>query len=128
MTNARAQLDALIAGVNDGRSLQELIDASPLAILVANDTGSFVMTNDAASGLTGYSTSELLKLSVWQLTPDVHEREAETLWRAFRQQAEQSGTYKLVRKDGRTIVALYAAKTNVVRGLHVSVLSEPVEP
>src|SRR5215831_17551295 len=128
MTNARAQLDALIAGVNDGRSLQELIDASTLAILVANDTGSFVMTNDAASGLTGYSTSELLKLSVWQLTPDVHEREAETLCRAFRQQAEQSGTYKLVRKDGRTIVALYAAKTNVVRGLHVSVLSEPVEP
>jgi PAS domain S-box-containing protein len=128
MTNARAQLDALVAGVNDGRSLQELIDASPLAVLVANDTGSFVMTNYAASGLTGYSPSELLKLSVWQLTPDVHEREAETLWRAFRQQAEQSGTYRLLRKDGRTIVALYAAKTNVLRGLHVSVLSEPVEP
>jgi len=128
MTNAREQLDALIAGVNSGRSLQELIDASPLTVLVANDTGSFVMTNHAASGLTGYSPSELLKLSVWQLTPDVHEHEAETLWRAFRQQAEQSGTYRLLRKDGRTIVALYAAKTNVLRGLHVSVLSEPLEP
>ena len=128
MTNARAELDALIAGVNNGRSLQELIDASPLAVLVANDTGSFVMTNHAASELTGYSPSELLKLSVWQLTPDVHEREAETLWRAFRQQAEQSGTYRLLRKDRRTIVASYAAKTNVLRGLHVSVLSEPLEP
>jgi PAS domain S-box-containing protein len=128
VTNARGELDALIAGVQNGRTLQELIDASPLAVLVANDPGSFVMANDAASTLTGYSPSELLKLSVWQLTPDVHEHEAETLWRAFRQQSEQFGSYRLLRKDGRTIVALYAAKTNVERGLHVSVLSEPFEP
>jgi len=111
-----------------GRNLKEAIDASPFALLVADDSGSFVMANRAASSLTGYSPSELLKLSVWQITPDVYEREAETLWRAFIQHSEQSGTYRVLRKDGSTVVSAYAARTNVVRGFHVSILSEPLEP
>jgi PAS domain S-box-containing protein len=112
----------------EGRNLKEAIDASPFAMLVADDGGSFVMANRAASSLTGYSPSELLKLSVWQITPDVHEHEAETLWRAFIQRSEQSGTYRVLRRDGSTVVAAYAAKTNVVHGRHVSILSEPLEP
>lgn len=123
----RAALQTLIAAVQqDGRNLEEMVDASPFAVLVANDSGSYVMANSAACALTGYSRSELRTLSVWQLTPDVHEHEAETLWRAFRQQSEQFGTYRLLRKDGRTVVSEYAAKTNVARGLHVSVLSQPL--
>jgi PAS domain S-box-containing protein len=105
-----------------------MIDELPFAALVANDAGLFVMVNRAASTLTGYSPSELLKLSVWQITPDVHEREAETLWRAFLQHSEQFGTYRLLLKDGRTVVSHYAAKTNIVPGFHVSILSEPLEP
>jgi PAS domain S-box-containing protein len=121
--DVRGGLQTLIAGVqHEGRNLQEMVDASPFAVFVANDAGSFVMSNQAASALTGYSPVELRKLSLWQLTPDVHEREAETLWRAFRQQSEQFGTYRLLLRDGRTAVAEYAAKTNVVSGLHVSVL------
>ena len=125
----RGELLKLIDGVRqEGHSLKELVDASPLAVLVADDDGKFVMANRAASSLTGYSLSELLKLSVWQITPDVHEREAETLWRAFRQHSEQSGSYRLLLKGGRTAVAEYVARTNVLPGLHVSVLGEPVEP
>jgi len=126
MTDVRAALETLIAGVRNGQSLEGLIDTLPFTVLIANDVGSFVMANRLASTLTGYSPSELLKLSVWQITPDVHEREAETLWRAFRQQNEQFGTYRLRRKDGTTVVSEYAAKTNVVRGLHVSILSDPL--
>ena len=126
--DVRVELQTLTTAVQQGgRSLQDVVDESPLPVLVANDAGSYVMVNRAACSLTGYSPSELRTLSVWQLTPDVHEREAETLWRAFRQQSEQFGTYRLQRKDGQTVVSEYAAKTNVVRGLHVSVLSEPLE-
>jgi PAS domain S-box-containing protein len=126
--DVRGAMQTVITGVRqNGRGLQEMVDASPFAVLVADDAGSFVMANRAASSLTGYSPSELLKLSVWQITPDVHEREAETLWRAFRQQTEQSGTYRLLLKDGRTVVAEYAARTNVLPGLHISVLGEPQE-
>ena len=127
-TDVRVGLQTLTTAVQQGgRSLQDVVDESPLPVLVANDAGSYVMVNRAACSLTGYSPSELRTLSVWQLTPDVHEREAETLWRAFLQQSEQFGTYRLQRRDGHTVVSEYAAKTNVVRGLHVSVLSEPLE-
>jgi PAS domain S-box-containing protein len=127
--DVREGLLQLVAGVRqDGHGLKELVDASPHAVLVADDDGKFVMANQAASSLTGYSPSELLRLSVWQITPDVHEREAETLWRAFRQHSEQSGSYRLLLKDGRTLIAEYAARTNVLPGLHVSVLGEPLEP
>ena len=124
--DVRAALHTLIADTErKGRSLKESIDAVPLAVLVSDDSGAYVMANAAASTLTGYSEAELRKLSVWHLTPDIHEHEAETLWRAFRQQREQFGTYRLLLKDGRTTVASYAARANVAPGLHVSVLSEP---
>ena len=127
--DVRSALQRVVVGVQqDGRTLEEMIDALPFAAFVANDAGVFVMVNRAASSLTGYSSSELLKLSVWHITPDVHEREAETLWRAFRQQSEQTGTYRVLRKNGGTVVSQYAAKTNVVAGLHVSILGEPLEP
>jgi PAS domain S-box-containing protein len=125
--DVRAGLNTLIADTGEkGRSLKESIDALLLAVLVTDDSGAFVMANAAASSLTGYSEAELPKLSVWHITPDVHEREAETLWRAFRQQREQFGTYRLLLKDGRTAVTRYAARANVVPGLHVSVLSDPI--
>jgi PAS domain S-box-containing protein len=125
--DVRAALNTLITDTSqNGRSLKESIDAVPLAVLVTDDSAAYVMANAAATNLTGYSEAELRKLSVWHLTPDVHEREAETLWRAFRQQREQFGTYRLLLKDGRTAVARYAARANVIPGLHVSVLSEPI--
>src|SRR5207237_1311483 len=100
MTNdVRDALQTLVDGVEDGRTLQEMVEASPLAVLVANDHGSFVMANAVASELTGYSLSELRNLSLWQITPDVLEREAEILWRAFLQQREQFGTYRLIKKN-----------------------------
>jgi PAS domain S-box-containing protein len=127
--DVRSALQRVVVGVQqDGRTLEQMIDGLPFAAFVANDAGVFVMVNRAASSLTGYSSSELLKLSVWHITPDVHEREAETLWRAFRQQSEQTGTYRVLRKNGATVVSHYAAKTNVVPGLHVSILGEPLEP
>jgi PAS domain-containing protein len=72
--------------------------------------------------LTKYSAEELRRLSVWQLTPGVNEDEAETLWRAFRQQRAQSGDYQLMTKDGQVVTAKYAARANILPRLHVSLL------
>jgi PAS domain S-box-containing protein len=102
--------------------LHRLIDALPVAALVVDDTGRYILTNALASELTGYSAEELRRLSLWQLTPDVNEREAETLWRAFRQQRAQTGDYQLLRKDGKVLTVKYAARTNVLPRMHVSLL------
>jgi PAS domain S-box-containing protein len=102
--------------------LHQLLDASPFAAFVANDVGAYVFTNESASELTGYSPAELRRLSVWQLTPNVQEREAEVLWRAFIDKGEQSGEYQLLSKGGPVITAWYAAQANFLQGLHLSLL------
>jgi PAS domain S-box-containing protein len=92
------------------------------AALVADDAAKFVLTNAAATALTGYSRDELRRLSMWQLTPGAREREAESLWRAFLQQREQTGAYSICRKSGGQIFVAYAAAAHVLPGLHVSLL------
>ena len=104
--------------------LRRLIDALPVAALVADDDGRYVLTNWLASELTGFSEDELRRLSVWDLTPGRNDHEAETLWRAFRQQRAQSGDYQLLTKAGHVVTATYAARAHVLRGLHVSLLQD----
>jgi PAS domain S-box-containing protein len=105
--------------------LAALVAPMRCAVLVADDAARFVLTNDAASRLTGYSREELLRLSMWQITPGVREREAESLWRAFLQQRTQTGEYRICQRGGREVAAAYAAAARVLPGLHVSLL-EPI--
>jgi HTH-type transcriptional regulator, bacterioopsin transcriptional activator and related proteins len=102
--------------------LRSVIDTLPDAALVADSHGRYVAANHAAAPLTGYTLSELVCLSVWQLTPNAKEHEAETLWRAFLLRHEQQGEYPILTKTNRVIVAEYAATTNVLPGLHLSLL------
>ena len=102
--------------------LRRLVGALPVAALVADNTGRFVVTNAAAWRLTGYTAGELQTLSVWDLTPASKEHEGERLWRTFLERNEQTGEYALVRKDGRIIIAAYAAQTHLLPGLHLSLL------
>lgn len=111
--------DALLA------VLEPLITALPVAGFVADDAGSYMLANRRASEVTGYSADELLRLSVWHLTPAMNEREAETLWRAFLQQGEQSGDYQLLTKNGQIVRAAYAAHAHLLPRMHVSLL-EPL--
>lgn len=100
-----------------------LIEPLPVAALVADNEGHYIVANLGASELTGYSHRELLRLSAWELTPSNMTHDADTLWRAFLQQREQTGVYTLVTKDGRTVNAAYAARAHVLPGLHLSLLS-----
>jgi PAS domain S-box-containing protein len=102
--------------------LLPLLNKSPSAALLVDKMGVFVFTNAAASRLTGYTNRELRGMSFLQLTPNVREGEADLLWRAFVERGEQSGTYQVLAKGGRIVDAVYAAKTNVVPGFHLSLL------
>src|SRR5258706_11774887 len=46
----------------------------PVAMLVADNRGRYVDANTAAAVLNGYSHAELLRRSVWDLTPGAHRR------------------------------------------------------
>ena len=97
----------------------------PVAMLVADNRGRYVDANEAAAFLTGYTRAELLRRSVWDLTPDAHRGRGQALWRAFLMRQRMSGWYPLRKKNGRIANARYAAIANVLPGLHVSALATP---
>jgi PAS domain S-box-containing protein len=81
-----------------------------------------VGVNSAACELTGYTANELLQLWVWNLTPGEHSHQYERLWRAFLDRGEQSGEYLLLTRAGAAIPVRYVAQTNLLPGLHLSLL------
>lgn len=107
--------------------LRRLIGSLPFAALIADSHGRFVAANSQATVLTGYSVSELERLSVWHITPTANNHEAETLWRAFLSRGDQHGEYPVLTKTNRVVLAEYAARTDVLPGLHVSLL-RPLAP
>jgi PAS domain S-box-containing protein len=104
------------------QALRDVIDTLYVAALVADTSGRYVAVNHAAATLTGYTASELTRLSVWQLTPNTNQHDARILWRAFLSRGEQYGEYQLLTSNKRVIVAEYAARTDVLPGLHLSLL------
>jgi PAS domain S-box-containing protein len=92
--------------------------------MFADNTGRYLGANASAAELTGYSRRELLTASIFDITPPVEEREMEILWRAFLRTGRQAGEVTLRRRDGSQVVSRYLATTNVVPGVHVTVLAK----
>ena len=118
---SRSGLDPLVV-------LRTVTSSSPLAVLVADDIGRYVLANAQASVLTGYSLAELRRMSVWDLTSNADKQEFETLWRAFREQRHQRGQYELERKTGRSIGVEYVAQSNVLPHFHMAILRRRMRP
>jgi PAS domain S-box-containing protein len=106
------------------KRLEEAVRVHPYAVLFADNTGRYVGANSAAVELTGYSRRELLGASVFDLTPEMDERETELLWRAFMRTGRQDGEIVIRRRDGSQVSSRYLAATNVVPGVHVSVMAK----
>lgn len=126
-----ARLERALTRFQRGGALQENLRAQAVldavsnvscAILVANDHGRYITVNDDAIALTGYSRLELLRMSVWDITPGARAAEGRALWRAFIEGGRLRGTYEIRRKDGEHVRAEYVALANVMPGVHVSAL------
>jgi PAS domain S-box-containing protein len=110
----RTRAEALMARLQD----------VPVAMLVAGNRGRFIETNAAATKLTGYGREELLTMTVSDLAPPGEGAATKRLWPSFLKRGSMSGAYRLRRKDGRVVMARYAALAHVLPGLHVSILAE----
>lgn len=100
---------------------------SRISLLLADDSARYVAASGAAPALTGYEPADLLKLSVWDLTPAPDAATASTLWSSFISSGVQEGRSKLRRRNGQSIDAQYCAIANVFPGLHISALVETPE-
>ena len=121
---ARSSLAAGIPQTEAVKRLEEFVRVQSLAVLFADNRGRYIGANAAATALTGFSRRELLGYSVWDIIPASDEREAEVLWRAFIRIGRQEGDIKLRRRDGSEINARYVAGSNLVPGVHVSLLAK----
>jgi PAS domain S-box-containing protein len=97
----------------------------PVALLIANNSGRYIDVNQHATRLTGFGRAELLRRSVWDLTPTPSVPEGRRMWRQFLQAGRMAGRYTLCRKDGSTVDADFRAWANVLPGVHVSALATP---
>src|SRR5689334_13789552 len=71
---------------------------APLAVaaLAADDAGGFVFVNRPAARFIGYPVAELLRRSLWDITPqNALERDVESLWRVFLDYGQQHGAYEV---------------------------------
>ena len=100
---------------------RDAIAGLPVAALIADDHAQLVAANDAAVALTGYSAAELHRSTVPEITGVTDRDSFAPLWRAFVAVGQQSGTYELITKDGRSVPVEYAAAT-VAPGLHLSLI------
>src|SRR5258706_5350485 len=81
-----------------GELLRRLADL-PVAMLVADNRGRYIDANEAAACLSGYSRAELLRRSVWDLTPEAHSGRGQAMWRAFLTRGSMAGWYPLRQKS-----------------------------
>jgi PAS domain S-box-containing protein len=123
------QLRAALRGKHGTELLvgvRQHIEASTVAILVADNSSRYIAANAAAAALTGYSTQELLRMQVTDLTPSATATDGARLWEEFIAHGTQRGEYQIVPRTGRPIPVRYWAYASVVPGIHVSLLV-PVE-
>ncbi|MCW3105842.1 MAG: hypothetical protein JWQ09_348, partial [Segetibacter sp.] len=117
---AKQRLDAIFTGTHD-------------AILLADDNGKYMQVNKAACSMLEYTEAELLSLSVADIVVSVKAESAkaegtsDSLWNNFINTGNQSGIVELKKKSGEIIICHYNATTNVLPGLHLSILSDITE-
>jgi PAS domain S-box-containing protein len=97
----------------------------PVALLIANNSGRYVDVNEPATRLTGFTHSELLRMSVWDLTPTASAAAGRRMWQEFLRAGRLSGSYTICRKSGGKVRADFRAWANVLPGVHVSALATP---
>jgi PAS domain S-box-containing protein len=97
----------------------------PVALLIANNSGRYVDVNEPATRLTGFSRAELLRMSVWDLTPTPSAAAGRRMWQEFLRAGRMAGSYTLCRKGGSTVRADFRAWANLLPGVHVSALATP---
>lgn len=107
--------------------LRAVFDNAVDAILVADDAGTYLLANAAASTLLGLPLDEIVGRSLSHFTHPSRAREVKKIWQDFLADDAQKGVFDIDRPDGTTIVVDYAAKAHVLPGRHLSILRDVTE-
>jgi PAS domain S-box-containing protein len=107
--------------------LQALFDNTLDAVLLADDQARYLDANPAACTLLGLDHDDLLRRTVFDITPPQDAAAGRAAWDAFLREGSQAGEYAVRRPDGTRVVVEYRAVAHVQPGLHLSVLRDVTE-
>lgn len=107
--------------------LRAVFDNVVDALLVADDHGTYLRANAAASTLLGLPLNEIVGRSLSDFTHPSRAREVEKIWRDFLAEGIQKGVFEIERPDGTAIVVDYTAKAHFLPNRHLSVLRDVTE-
>ena len=103
------------------RELLTTDDGAPIGALLSDRSGLHIGVNRTATELTGFSHSEMIAKSIWDLLPASKREEGRAVWRWFQDTGRLSGSVSILRKNGVQKEFQYFALADVVRGAHLSV-------
>ncbi len=121
----RRRADAAIE--ENRRRFQAVFENSLDGILLMDDAERFVDGNPAICQLLGYSRAELLRLTVWDVTPAPDRERTRDLLDQFRAAGSLSGDYTLLCKGGATREFEYRSVADMLPGLHLGVFRDITE-
>ena len=124
LNHTRPHLE-LLALADSERRHRALFDTALNAVLLADDEGRYVDANPAALSLLGYSLAEIRRKRVVDLVVDIEpELDPQDAWQTFKAQGRQRGRVRLRHRDGQVLSFDYSAVSQMLPGLHLSVLSD----
>jgi len=109
------------------RRLQALFDNALDAIVLLDDSGSFIAGNPSAVALFGYPLDELVGLHFTDLTPPPSDSAARLLWRQLLAAGSQINQFTVRRKDGQMIDIEYRAVRAIQPGVHMVMVRDVTE-
>ncbi len=104
---------------------QTVFEKASDAMIIADDDGVYQNVNSAACDLFDRPESDLLGKTAADFTYDGFD--FETAWDSFQEIEHERGLFPVERPDGSVRVAEYAAKSNILPGMHLSVLRDITE-
>jgi len=124
--NAKHAAEAALAASE--RRYRALFQRAGDAILVADDSGTYVDANDSAALLLGLPREEIIghRLNDF-LVDQLKSIDARAAWEVLRAAGEMRGEVHLRRADGEVLEAEYQAIADVATGLHLGVLRDITE-
>lgn len=96
-------------------------------ILIADNDRKYLDASLGAGKLLGLSREQIIGRRIDDFAEPIARPQIEELWRAFLEQGEQEGTFRLVGPDGSVREVEYTAKGNVLPVRHLLVLRDRTE-
>ncbi|MEZ4830238.1 MAG: PAS domain-containing protein [Bacteroidia bacterium] len=111
---------------NKENILQAIFDNSLNAMMVADDNGNYLLVNQAAANMFGYTIEELLRMNVKDIHTQPEHADSAQLYRQYLSRGKEIGEFAFIHRDQTPRVAMYHA-IRICSNINLSILEDVTE-